>query len=190
MHDESRGWRQKPRQTIRRFVTTEHMCDLYAICIPIYVFFRIAALRHYVRMFRESFFSWLVVHLVLPGLSRANIFHVPLLFNSVCNLTNKFPVFWKKSIQIFLFCNQMHTFLKLFLSPFSIQDLSRIFRWVVWWSVANACYRVWLFRFIKHFSITLPYYLCKIIHILLFITTIVRPWRTFCTMLLIYNLKQ
>ena len=30
---------------------------------------------------------------------------------------------------------------------------------------------VWLFRFIKHFSITLLYYLCKIIHILLFITT-------------------
>jgi hypothetical protein len=29
---------------------------------------------------------------------------------------------------------------------------------------------VWLFRFIKHFSITLLYYLCKIIHILLFIT--------------------
>ena len=51
------------------------------------------------------------------------------------------------------------------------QDLSRNFRWAVWWSVANACYLVWLFRFIKHFSITLLYYLCKIIHILLFITT-------------------
>ena len=51
------------------------------------------------------------------------------------------------------------------------QDLRGIFRWAVWWSVANACYLVCLFRFIKHFSITLPYYLCKIIHILLFITT-------------------
>jgi hypothetical protein len=30
---------------------------------------------------------------------------------------------------------------------------------------------LWLFRFIKHLSITLLYYLCKIIHILLFITT-------------------
>ena len=44
-HDESRGRRQKPRQTIRRFATTEHMCDLYAICIPIYVFF--LELQHY-----------------------------------------------------------------------------------------------------------------------------------------------
>jgi hypothetical protein len=38
------------------------------------------------------------------------------------------------------------------------QDLSRTFRWAVWWSVANACYLVWLIRFIKHFSITLLYY--------------------------------
>ena len=51
------------------------------------------------------------------------------------------------------------------------QDLSRNFRWAVWWSVATACYIVWLFRFIKPFSITLLYYLCKIIHILLFIAT-------------------
>jgi hypothetical protein len=51
------------------------------------------------------------------------------------------------------------------------QDLSRNFRCAVWWSVATACYIVWLFRFITPFSITLLYYLCKIIHILLFITT-------------------
>ena len=50
------------------------------------------------------------------------------------------------------------------------QYLNRNFLRAVWWSAANACYLVWLFRFIKLFSIALLYYLCKIIHILLFIT--------------------